>query len=243
MPFHLHRYQKRKVRNGFSLVELLVALVILAILVKLGLSTFGDLREKSAASRCIANLRNIGSGLMAFGADHNGRTMPQVTSPGTYWHPLIDEYLGGRGRAIDAASVSSPVWACPNNQAMVKNLKEKGKGGGQYSGYPINTHLLQKGETEVSPGKLPIWGMPMAQIRSPSRKIWIIESCRLSDGAFGPATAMTYTPYGYKTWMKQVHAGGNNVLFCDGHIEPVTPAHPLCSDVVNISQPWWYPDK
>jgi len=243
MPFRLARPLKKTTRHGFSLLELLVALVIVAILTKLGFSTFGELRERSAASRCIANLRNIGGALMAFGADHNGSTMPQVTSPGTYWHPIIDEYLGGRGREIDGISVSSPVWACPKNEKMVKGLKKKGTEGGQFSGYPINTHLLVKGETEVKPGKVAIWGMPMARINKPSQKIWIIESCHETDGAFGPATAMTYTPYGYKSWMKQVHPGGNNVLFCDGHIEPVKPDHPLCSNDVTVCSPWWYPAK
>lgn len=162
--------------------------------------------------------------------------MPKVDAGLAPWAPIIDSYVGGNGLSINAHMITSRVWACPENKNLISEFNKKGSASAFYTGYPINRKLTETTDDEQTQG------IPMARVQNPSHKIYVIESYRNSDGAFGPATTMEYTPYGYIEWMKQVHPVGNNVLFCDGHVECVKPDHPLCSTTVKECLPWWLPE-
>lgn len=80
-------------KRGFSLLELLVVLLILAILGGLVYSAWGGLRGKSERTRAIAQLRQIGLGLQQFAAEHDGR-LPGPMWPGQI--PVPDPGRDGR---------------------------------------------------------------------------------------------------------------------------------------------------
>ncbi|HWL52256.1 MAG TPA: prepilin-type N-terminal cleavage/methylation domain-containing protein [Chthoniobacteraceae bacterium] len=223
-----------KRESGFTLTEMMVALVLLLALSMLVSYGAQRLRANANQSLCLTNLRNLSSGLYSHAADHNGSLMPRVAGSLVPWPPVIDAYLGGNGLSFNAHTITSRTWACPENKTLVNAFQRNGRAEAFNTGYPINRHL-----TKSSDGFT--YGIPMAQVRQPAQKVYVIESCRLSDGAFGPATTMAYTPYGYSGWMKQVHPRGNHVLFCDGHVEPVAASHELCSKTVSVSGPWWLP--
>lgn len=220
---------------GFTILELLAVTVILAVLATLVLAGVQQWQAKANQARCMANMKAIGAGLFAAAAENNGSVMPRVTAVNSPWPQMIDTYVGGKN--LNNGLLYSPVWACPENKERVKFFKKYGHMDATSTGYPINRHLI------VSSGTNYVQGVAMASIVRPSQKVYVIESCRGDTGAFGPATAMYYPPYAYKGWMKQVHNSGNTVLFCDGHIESVGPTHELCSEVVNISNLWWSPEK
>lgn len=177
--------------------------------------------------------------------DNQGMVMPDLPTPG-YWFAPIDGYMGGVGTSINRLSVSSSAWICPTDDGRLRDqYHDRGYGEGQYSGYPMNTHLTVS-ETVVNPvtgeeGKR-VKGLPVAGINNPANKIYVIESVHNTSGLRGPYTLMTYTPYGFKAYMRQVHPGGNNVLFVDGRVESIPPEHPLCSLEVNTARPWWNPN-
>jgi prepilin-type N-terminal cleavage/methylation domain-containing protein len=66
------------VRAGFTLVELLVVITIIAVLAALIFVMVGKTREKAKAIVCINNLRQIGSALAAYAADNDGVMPPHV---------------------------------------------------------------------------------------------------------------------------------------------------------------------
>lgn len=65
--------------KGFTLVELLVVVAIIAILASLLLPSLGRARELARQSACLGNLKGIGTASHEYAAEHNDR-MPRLTS-------------------------------------------------------------------------------------------------------------------------------------------------------------------
>ena len=67
-------------REGFTLTELLVVMVIIALLVGLLLPTLGRAREEARKTQCRSNLRQIGLAMLMYWSDNRGYT------PAAYGH-------------------------------------------------------------------------------------------------------------------------------------------------------------
>jgi len=68
-------------RNGFTLVELLVVISIIALLISILLPSLNKAREQAKAVKCAANLRAVGQGVSGYLAENNG------TYPTSYLYP------------------------------------------------------------------------------------------------------------------------------------------------------------
>lgn len=66
-------------RRGFTLIEMLVALLIVAVLGGIVFSLGGKARSAARAKVCLTNLRDIGVGLESYLADHS-YIMPELVS-------------------------------------------------------------------------------------------------------------------------------------------------------------------
>ena len=93
----------RKARQGFSLIELLVIVAILAAVIGILIPTLGAVRAQGRDVRCLTNLRSIGAAWRLYGADNDGRTpalgVPWSESPN--WAMVVAEYSGLR---VESAS-------------------------------------------------------------------------------------------------------------------------------------------
>lgn len=105
-----------KTTRGFTILELLVTMTVVAVLVAILFTSVGRVRKNVNTTRCISNLRDISAALFACSAEHNESVMPKVSRPNVQWHAVIDKYLGGRGPDINSLSVTSKSWACPQNK-------------------------------------------------------------------------------------------------------------------------------
>lgn len=64
--------QTRKVAHGFTLVELLVVIGIIAVLIAILLPVLGSARRQANTTQCLANMRSIGQVMFVYAAENKG---------------------------------------------------------------------------------------------------------------------------------------------------------------------------
>ncbi len=108
--------------NGFTLVELLVVVSIIALLISILLPSLKGARDQAKATTCAANLRQVGQAMSLYLAENNGVYPPSyvypdenggwdmesqdVTHPWGYLHWSHFLYSGGK--------VGEEAFQCPN---------------------------------------------------------------------------------------------------------------------------------
>ncbi|HOB75817.1 MAG TPA: type II secretion system protein [Phycisphaerae bacterium] len=110
-------------RLGFTLIEVLVVVAIIALLVAVLLPSLARAREQARGSACLSNLKQQGTGLSTYSADHKG-FLPWA---GSFRYSLMEgEYYVGTGNH-DWTRVNTGVlypkyigktpdlFYCPNN--------------------------------------------------------------------------------------------------------------------------------
>ena len=82
--------------SAFTLIELLVVIAIIAILAGIALPVFNKVQERSRATNCAANLRQIGIGLQAYLNDHDDQFFPKEGKDDKSWPRMLNpKYIPG----------------------------------------------------------------------------------------------------------------------------------------------------
>lgn len=76
-------------KRGFTLIELMLVIGIIATLAAILFPVFAKARERARAAYCQSNLFNIGMALRMYSQDHEGRYPPQHN----ILDPLYPDYL------------------------------------------------------------------------------------------------------------------------------------------------------
>ena len=79
--------------RAFSLVELLVVVAIIGVLSTLGLAATRGVTEKSKATRCLNDLRQVGTAIQLYVGESGGRFPDTSHQPGRSWTNTLATFL------------------------------------------------------------------------------------------------------------------------------------------------------
>lgn len=174
----------RVLRRGFTLVELLVVIAVIAILVMLLLPAVGMVREAARRNQCQSNIRQIGIALYGMGSSPIGYPAASTAKVGTDGAPLA-------GNPTKGAKVQAPTaghqdggfsWLCRILDSLeeVALYDEVKRESGKYKKYGAFHQELVREDSGVH-----ISGVPVPFLKCPS----------FSGGFYADTKGVVYTQY------------------------------------------------
>lgn len=203
-------------RIGFSLIELLVVLAVVALLAAMIIPAVQKSIARSRATQCQSNLRQIGSLFPLYALNHEGHYPPALSPDRTRtWRSLLAEEFINREQVTTLEGVASEAYQllwCPEYDERYPH-EDHVAGRGSYSlnwFFDDNVTGLKRhvGDSNIKGNVEPlvIDGYP----RSDNSQI----------GAFGGFRTLVS---GRDEGSGDYHPGGTfNALFLDGHVEAMT---------------------
>jgi len=183
-------------KQAFTLVELLVVVAILALLIALVVPGVSRGLERTRSTACVANLRTLGQGTMAYVLDHRDQIPFQQN--------------GGQG-----SGYANPPWfnlLAPYAGAVVQSQISLVRGTDKSFRCPT-----QRGNFAISYG--PSSGclldgprLYFSRVRQPTVKAWLIDVPVGNVYFFNPGLPSA-------NWSAPRHDDGVNVLFFDGRVQ------------------------
>jgi prepilin-type N-terminal cleavage/methylation domain-containing protein/prepilin-type processing-associated H-X9-DG protein len=109
--------------KAFTLIELLVVVAIIALLISILLPSLARAKQRALATRCLANLKGIGIGLVAYDSFNNGFVVPSYNMSGfggslitlDGWPAILDR----DGFVPGYAGITSNVFYCPSTTNVI----------------------------------------------------------------------------------------------------------------------------
>jgi len=200
-PRHILLPRRLRFIAAFSLVELLVAIAIVAVLAALLTPVVKAVVSSSRDTRCVSNLRQIGAAIHIYAADNGGKIPPKsVAADRTTWQTKIQPYLN-----ISQPGQLRKSFTCPSAKVQpdAANPSDNRSTYGLTVYSTIFTNLVQVADSPV----LLVVDMPTANIDD--RGPW-------NDGRTSAADR--------KEMFRHKNHTAQNGVFTDGHVESMKPS-------------------
>ena len=220
-------------RRGFTLVELLVVIGIIALLIAILMPALGKAREQGRSIKCANNLRSIVTATIMYCAASRdvppqGAEYAQSPYDWVYWQPkgvaapyddvtqsMIAPYL------TKNAPMIREILTCPSDPVDEHQVNAAGRPPYPFS-YSMNS--LISGNSRAL-ALSPVF-RKMAQVRNVTQKIWFVdEDARtINDGLFVAGTTGTASldqvsdRHESRRANTTTGAGRGNVAYVDGHV-------------------------
>ena len=105
-------------RRGFTLLELIIVIGIIAILTVIAVPLFLNFRQRAQRVQCTANLKNLGVAANLY-LQQNNDIWPQIrpAGPGASTQDFANAWIA----ALEPFSIPRKTWICPTIQAGLEN--------------------------------------------------------------------------------------------------------------------------
>src|SRR5438132_1378074 len=105
-------------KRGFTLVELLVVIGIIAVLIGVLLPALHKARQQGQTTQCLSNERQLCQAVLQYTHDYKGHCFPYNYSPSQIlWQVVILPYIAPQSRKLDLFSTN------PSSQAAIAQLQ------------------------------------------------------------------------------------------------------------------------
>ena len=188
-------------KRGFTLIDLLVVIAIIAILAGLLLPALNKAKAATKKAVCINNLGQWGKALHLFASENDDYMPPEGTgttlNPNTGWYVVLPRmlqpnknYFEQPWRTNSRAPVDGWIWICPSNPRR--------SNGNNLFHYCLNQHLDETGDDDRP--------VRLGTVPSPSQSVWLFDNGKLA------ARAQQNNVH------TNLHGGGANFVFIDSHV-------------------------
>jgi prepilin-type N-terminal cleavage/methylation domain-containing protein/prepilin-type processing-associated H-X9-DG protein len=231
-----------RLRGGFTLVELLVVIGIIALLISILLPALNKARKAARTTACLSNLRQLGNSFTMYTQENKGKYSPYFTNPPLQWLHQLKRYGQNDTVRICPEAAQENTIVTSNDQWGAAfyywgprggNIKNPDTGKGGTGSYGINGFIYRLGGLGGNDngvinngGGNAAWFYDLPCKRS--AEIPFVADCIWENGwpreTDTPNPNLFYHDYGYNMMSRFCIARHNkaiNICFVDGHVSTV----------------------
>ncbi len=225
-------FMRRSRQWGFSLIELLVVVAVIAILAALLLPVLGQAKDKAKRAACMSNLRQIGVAFALYLSEQQDRFPDRRDlkqslgyQPWGSWPPS-DPRSGWALLVLREELKNDAVWLCPAIESSpLRDVEQCRQSVSNGPAAPFSTYWMWRFDRVDDPVPLDnFWGKTIDQSVADLRQlnsafIGVPEGVADVEMAVDPYFPNTVASLAPELRGRAVHRGGRNRLFLDWHVE------------------------
>ena len=222
--------------NSFTLVELLVVISIIGLLAGLAVPAINGALKKAKSGACMANLRQIGLGLITSATENPSGLFPPSDGQVAAWATNLASFMNTTTQS------KKSIFVCPGCEKPV----QEGSSGEVAITYGVHSSLVDSNKnvainSVVRPSDVILAG---DVCQDPGNKGWSpnrIEKPNFDNPSSGrggaanlesPIATSVDSDNGNSPWLRYRHQGRVNVVMVDGHAESIKKGSVLNKHVV-----------